>query len=496
MKYQFYLCKNIELFLCYLTNIIIYYDYYMDNTQEVTPWNVTTSNKFMKIDYHKLIEKFGCDPIDGSLIKRFEQVTNCKAHTWLRRGLFFSNKDLNKILDRYEKGLPIGIYTGRGSSSALHIGHLIPFMFTQWLQDVFSAVVVIQMSDDEKFFFKGTSEKKDVEHYNKLTYENAKDIIACGFDPDKTYIFSNYRSCGGDLYQNVVKISQTVTGNQIRGIYGLNLDDNMGKLMWPAFQCAPAFSNSFTSIFHKKGLFSEVQSKESFSEIYPDGTCDFTGKHIPMLIPMAIDQDPYFRMACDFADKYKKKGYIKPARIHAKFLVDLKGVNNKLSSSNSTTAIFLSDDLESIKRKIKKFAFSGGKETSELQMKFGGNLQFDVSYQWLTYFMDSDEELKNIAHAYRFGKMTSSEIKTTLSDEIVSIIKKHQEKVKLITPEILHKFFNKNREFDMSIKKREPIELESDENYNKYGINFDIYFGTDVLLSKETLEYETLLYKI
>ena len=60
----------------------------------------------------------------------------------------------------------------------MHLGHLIPFMFTKYLQDVLDSVLVIQMSDDEKFYFNGNSEGKSVEYYNNLTYENAKDIIA------------------------------------------------------------------------------------------------------------------------------------------------------------------------------------------------------------------------------------------------------------------------------------------------------------------------------
>ena len=204
--------------------------------QTVTPWEVKGY-----INYKKLTEQFGCDTIDGDLIKRFEEVTNVKAHTWLRRGLFFSNKDLNLILDDYEKGRQVYLYTGRGpSSEAMHLGHMIPFMFTKYLQDALDAVLVIQMSDDEKFFFKGISEGKNVEHYNRLAYENAKDIIACGFNIDKTYIFSNFKSCGGSLYQNAVRVLNSVTGNKINSIYGLGLDNTNGQLCWPSFQCAPA----------------------------------------------------------------------------------------------------------------------------------------------------------------------------------------------------------------------------------------------------------------
>ena len=40
------------------------------------------------------------------------------------------------MLDYYEAGKNFYLYTGRGpSSEALHLGHLIPFQFTKWLQE-------------------------------------------------------------------------------------------------------------------------------------------------------------------------------------------------------------------------------------------------------------------------------------------------------------------------------------------------------------------------
>jgi tryptophanyl-tRNA synthetase len=64
--------------------------------------------------------------------------------------------------------------------------------FFRYLQDAFKVPLVIQLSDDEKFFC-----RKDltVEECVRLSRENAKDIIACGFDIERTYIFSNL----GDL---------------------------------------------------------------------------------------------------------------------------------------------------------------------------------------------------------------------------------------------------------------------------------------------------------
>ena len=126
---------------------------------------------------------------------RIERVTGKKPHRFLRRGIFFSHRELDKILDLYEQGKKFYLYTGRGPSSegktffhikfldfirklfkisafiflALHLGHTIPFHFTKWLQDVFECPLVIQLTDDEKFLFK--SDLK-LEECHRLAYGN------------------------------------------------------------------------------------------------------------------------------------------------------------------------------------------------------------------------------------------------------------------------------------------------------------------------------------
>lgn len=60
------------------------------------------------------------------------------------------------------------------------------------MQDVFDAPLVIQMTDDEKCLWKDLS----VEEANRLAIENAKDIIALGFDSEKTFIFCDFDFMG------------------------------------------------------------------------------------------------------------------------------------------------------------------------------------------------------------------------------------------------------------------------------------------------------------
>ena len=70
--------------------------------------------------------------VDQNILDRFARLTGHKPHRYLRRGIVFSHHDLDSILDRYENGLPIYLFTGRGpSSDSLHLGHSIPFEFTR-----------------------------------------------------------------------------------------------------------------------------------------------------------------------------------------------------------------------------------------------------------------------------------------------------------------------------------------------------------------------------
>ncbi|XP_046375523.1 tryptophan--tRNA ligase, cytoplasmic-like [Haliotis rufescens] len=365
---------------------------------EVTPWTVQSVSQ-KGVDYNKLIDKFGSVRITEDLIKRIERVTGKKPHRFLTREIFFSHRELGQVLDMYEKKQPFYLYTGRGpSSEAMHLGHLIPFIFTKWLQDTFDVPLVIQMTDDEKFLWRDL----ELEEAHRLAHENAKDIIACGFDLDKTFIFSDLEYVGGSIefYKNICRVEKLVTVNQAKGIFGFTDSDCIGQISFPAIQAAPSFSSSFPQIFN--------------------GRSD-----VPCLIPCAIDQDPYFRMTRDAAPRMKCH---KPALIHSVFFPALKGAKGKMSSSDPTSSIFLTDSEKDIADKINKFAFSGGQDTKEDQEKHGGDCSIDVSYQYLRFFLDDDAKLKRIEERYTSGQMMTGELKQELIKVLQTLVSGHRER--------------------------------------------------------------------
>ena len=142
-----------------------------------------------KIDYDRLIKEFGINKLSKQDLDRIKKITGEELHPFLRRNIFFAHRDLKFILDEYEKGNKFFLYTGRGPSGKMHLGHLIPFVFVKWLQDKFNCEVIIQLTDDEKFLF--SKKNLSLEDTRKMAFENAADILALGFDLKKTRIILN-----------------------------------------------------------------------------------------------------------------------------------------------------------------------------------------------------------------------------------------------------------------------------------------------------------------
>jgi len=158
----------------------------------LTPWNVSG-----EINYNKLVSEFGVSKIDKKILERIRRITK-ENNFMLDRGVFFAHRDLNWILDEYEKGNKFFLYTGRAPSGPIHLGHIVPWIFTKWLQDKFGVELWFHFPDEEKFLVKSNLNFEDSQ---KWLHENMLDIIALGFDPKKTHFII-------DTIQRLVKLQK------------------------------------------------------------------------------------------------------------------------------------------------------------------------------------------------------------------------------------------------------------------------------------------------
>ena len=73
-----------------------------------------------------------------------------------------------------------------------------------------------------------------------------------------------------------------------------------------------------------------------------------------------------------------------------------------MSASDPNSSIYMTDTQNQIKNKINKHGFSGGQETEEEHRRLGGNPDVDVSYQYLSFFLEDDDELQKIYDVSRY----------------------------------------------------------------------------------------------
>lgn len=383
------------------------------NTITITPWEAEAF-----VDYDKLVKIFGAKPLTDSEINTLKSIVN-ELHIMIRRRVFYSHRDFDRFLEAYKSGRKCVLYTGRGPSGNTHLGHILPWIFTKWLQDKLGLDLFFQMTDDEKFWH---SEGKEFEYFYTLAYENILDLAAVGLDYRKTHVIIDSEDIRY-LYPIAIKIAKKITFSIQRATFGFTESTNIGMIFYPTLQMAVAFLPS--------ELFREP---------------------VEVLIPAGIDQDPYWRIARDIATSL---GYPKPSQIHNKLLPGL-GIGGKMSSSKPETAIYTTDPPEVAYNKVMK-AYTGGQATAELQRKLGGNPDICPIYKMFEMmFEEDDRKLIERYNVCRGGSLLCGECKTELGERIAKFLKEHQSK-RIKAVDYIEKYLIRDKFTPPTIKRAEII---------------------------------------
>lgn len=371
----------------------------------VTPWAVTAKGP-KGVNYDRVVTKFKAEKVDGAVCQRLTEAIAKRAaytetkptplHHFFTRGIAFSHRDLAPALDDVEASLEPGkftayLYTGRGpSATSMHVGHVIPFMLTQYLQAELGLPLVIQITDDEKFLFRDVP--FEGEKANELITSNIKDIIAFGFNPKHTFIFRNTEYMG-EMYSTVLPIQRALTTSAVKNTFGIQDSDNIGKVAFPATQAAPCFDTAFKRVLQHAGE-----------------------RPMRCIIPCAIDQDPFFVLTRNVAPRLKRPS---PALLHTKFLPALKGLAHKMSSSAEQNGVITLHDTDAQVFKKMRKAFSGGSGTLEEMRDKGADFDVDVAYQFIKFFCKDEQLFREVTERYGSGTMNSGEVKTIAAEVVI-----------------------------------------------------------------------------
>ena len=76
----------------------------------------------------------------------------------------------------------------------------------------------------------------------------------------------------------------------------------------------------------------------------------------------------------------------------------------------------------------------------EEHRKHGGNPDVDVSFMYLTFFLEDDKQLEKIRQDYTSGALLTGELKNILFETLEPIINEHKQKRTLVTDEMVKQF--------------------------------------------------------
>ncbi len=363
---------------------------------KVDPWEVKGD-----VNYDKLIKEFGVSPLNN-----LPDIFN--KEVIFRRKFIFAHRDIQRILESIKNKKKFVVMTGLMPTGKFHIGHMLVIKQLIFFQKL-GAKVYIAVADLEAY----NARNQSLEESRAIALEYISNYIALGLDINKTDIyFQSERSKDGNkasaYYSLQNLLAKHVTFNEFKAVYG---DISPGKMLSSLLQASDM-------------LHPQLPEFES--------AC-------PVLIPVGIDQDPHLRLARDISQRIKINKFIQLSSIYNIFLPGLKG--GKMSASDPTSFIGLTDSQKEVENKIKKYAFSGGQATLEEHRKKGGNPDVDVSYQYLKLFEDSDDKLNKIYKDYKSGNLTTGELKQLAIISINEFLREHQKKL-VIAKKDVEKIFN------------------------------------------------------
>ncbi len=340
-------------------------------------------------DYDKLLRDFGVN--DFTKIKMPDETITMK------RGIIFGYRDLKPVINAMKNNKPFAVMSGIKPSNYLHIGSKMIIDEIIYFQK-HGAKVYYAIADLESLVDNGLPLDKAKEYAK----DNLLDIAALGLNLEKARIY---------LQSNEIKVqrlayiySRNVTNNMLKAIYG---EHPIGMYMAALTQVGDI-------------LLPQIENGP-----------------MPVVVPVGFDQDPHIRLTRDIA---KKHGLTPPASTYHKFMPSLLGVEKKMSKREPNGVIYLNESPKEARKKIMKYAFSGGRDTIEEHRRLGGNPEIDVSYQYLKYLEEDENKLKKIKEDYENGRLLSGELKNILADKIESFLTEHQakrEKAKRIVNKII-----------------------------------------------------------
>lgn len=394
----------------------------------------------------KPIDYGPCAEISPALVERIARRVGREPHPWFTRGVFSTHRGLDVLLDAVDAGHSFYILVKQHAlRDSLHLGHLLPLHMAAYLQSAFGAPVVVQLADDWAF----STQTKTLHETGIASKKTARDVLAAGLDPARTFLFGSIAHAGA-MYPVMVRVQKHVSMCHVQEALSLQFGDNMAQHASVSARIAAHFARSFCGVLsqeenvrclavgasHDDPLFclalcaADALQWQRPAALYCRPLCALQSVRVRMGVTL-VDAEVLFPRL-DRADKQQGDGRIRAddrACLVDSAPTDGAGaveIEKKKQMVTIDSAIWLSGTNKAIERKVRNQAFSGGKATIEEHRRQGGDCTVDVAYQYIEAFCPDDAALATVGSDYSEGRMLTGQLKSALVQILVPLISHYQ----------------------------------------------------------------------
>ena len=395
----------------------------------INPW---ASQQFK--DYRKLRDQFGIDDFTFQL----EDMPPL-----FRRKIIFGHRGFELIYRRIKERRDFAVLTGLMPSGKMHLGHKMTIDQVAYYQKK-GGDVHIAVADIEAYASRGIP----LDRARKIALEEyVPSYIALGLDPEKMEVY--FQSRRREVKDLAWKLAKKVNLNEFMKIYGFAGETNMSHVFSPLIQVGDILHVQLDKFGGKRPTivpvgvdqdphirltrdivdrwraFSVVPQNEEIGIFYrgndPEkilnelaSVLESSGYEVRMNIPYKAiytngDKMEIEETVLKFESSFNDFAFYPPSATYHRLITGLTG--EKMSSSIPESAIFLSDDDDTIRKKVMN-SITGGGATLEEHRKYGGKPEKCSVYELFAYHLIGDDSyLADIYSDCRAGKRACGQCK-------------------------------------------------------------------------------------
>ena len=340
-------------------------------------------------EYNK---KYGLSQItqSNSFFSKFK--FNGELNELIHRKLLVSERNLEALANA--KNFFILYELIPSEVTSLTVNDIIQLRIIKWIMSSTGCHLIIQIADEETY----TYTKMNFYQIKKISEEKLKSILsvllgekATSARDEKIHIFYNrdFRVSNRKYESLVSQYKMKVTYDKVTSLFNITEEDNVSKLDYPCYiGCAV--------------------NGDIYSEYIPSITKDSS-----CLIINQINKANRYMLCFDASEKMQ---FNAPSLLAYKIVPQLTGSLQEDCFSDTEHTLLSADDSKLLRKKIMKHSLSGSRGNGSLEdhKKLGGDVEADISCQYLKYIEFDDNKLKENIEKFGKGELSCGEIKEVL----------------------------------------------------------------------------------